>query len=184
MAWTAREYADRAKERAYRPSYRGTVITIHGMNTRGAWQKRISTVFQDALVRYKAVDYGMFRGGVLTWGAQRKVADEIEEAVFEQQREVPDGPHGVIAHSFGTLCLGYALKSRPSLKLDRICLVGAILERNFPWEDIRQRQQVSSVLLEKGGADRWPRIAECWLSHRGAGASGREGFEHGDGLRP
>ena len=165
-----------AEKLSTKAQYRGTVVTVHGINTRGAWQKRISSALQDAALRHEPVDYGHLLIGVLLPRMQDTVADQIVAAVSKQQIAVPDGPHGVIAHSFGTLCLGRALKRNPSLRLGRICLFGAILPMNFPWQRIRDRAQYESVLNETCDQDPWPRRAARYLAWTGAGASGCHGF--------
>lgn len=158
------------------PQYRGSVVTVHGMTTRGAWQKRISSALQDAALRHEPLDYGYLLLGVLSPWVQDAVANRIIAAVTRQQRAVPDGPHGAIAHSFGTLCLGRALKRNPSLRLGRICLWGAILPTDFPWSMLRNRAQYDSVLNETCDQDPWPRRAARYLGWAGAGASGCDGF--------
>ena len=170
------DYNRFAEKVGTRPQYRGTVITVHGMKTRGAWQKDISPVLQDAAVRHEPVDYGYVLVKVRLRWKQETVANQIVTAAMEQQRAVPDGPHGIIAHSFGTLCLGRALKRNPSLMLGRICLFGSILPTNFPWRVIREREQYDSILNEICDEDPWPRCASRCLWWAGAGASGCDGF--------
>ena len=170
------DYNALAEELRSKPQYRGTVVTVHGMNTRGAWQKRVSSSLQDAALRHEPVDYGHLLVGVLLPRMQDRVARQIVAAANEQWLAVPDGPHGVIAHSFGTLCLGRALKCNPSLRLSRICLFGAILPTDFPWHAIRNRAQYESVLNESCDRDPWPRCAARYLAWAGAGAAGCDGF--------
>ena len=165
-----------AEELGVRAQYRGAVVTVHGMKTRGAWQKKISTVLQDAALRHEPLDYGSLIIGSFFPRSRDAVANQLVSAVTKQQKVVPHGPHGIIAHSFGTLCLGRALKSNPSLRLGRICLFGGILHRNFPWKKIRERGQFDAVLNESCSQDPWPRCASLLLFWTGAGASGRYGF--------
>ena len=170
------DYNSFAEKRGAKAQYRGTVVTVHGMKTRGVWQKDISPVLQDAALRHHPVDYGYLLFGVLLPRIQDAVANKIVRAIDEQQHAVPSGPHGVIAHSFGTLCLGRALQRNPSLRLGRICLFGAIMPRDFPWQVIKKHAQYESVLNETCGRDPWPRTAAKYLSWAGAGASGCDGF--------
>lgn len=158
------------------PQYRGAVITIHGMNTHGPWQKNITPVLQDAAVRHRPVDYGFTRLRALWPYTKEEVARKIIQAVQEQRRAVPGLRPGVVAHSFGTLCLGYALQCNPSLKLQRVCLFGGILRRRFPWSQLEKHGQFEAVLNETCRKDPWPKIAR-YLLHR-AGASGCYGFLH------
>ena len=170
------DYNESAEELGVPPQYRGTVVTVHGMGTRGAWQKHISSALQDAALRHEPVDYGYFLINVLMPSSRDTVANKIVTEVVKQQAAVPRGPHGVIAHSYGTLCLGHALKRNPSLRLGRICLFGAILPTNFPWRSIRDRGQYDAVMNETCDRDQWPRRASRYLCWAGAGAAGCDGF--------
>lgn len=168
------EYNSRAERLGTAQAYRGTVTSVHGINTFGHWQRQISTELQDAALRYRQVNYGRILLGVL-W-RRKSVSKMIVNAILEQQDKWPAGPHGVIAHSFGTLCLGYALQRNPALRLrGRICLFGAILPRKFPWKRLHELKQYESVLNETCRGDIW-----SWLSWSlpllKTGASGCYGF--------
>lgn len=167
------DYNERAARLGVLPEYRGTVTSIHGINTLGHWQREISTELQDAALRYHQINYGIIRLKMLWW--QQSVAEMIVEALHEQEDKWPSGPHGVIAHSFGTLCLGHALQRNPGLRvLKRICLFGAILPRDFPWRELRERHQYESVLNETCRGDKWARLAR-YLPLK-TGPSGCDGF--------
>ena len=157
------------------PQYRGTVVSVHGINTRGSWQKHISPLLQDAGLRHIPLDYGYMLIGFL-W-AHNWVERQIVDAVFEQRDKAPNVPHGVIAHSFGTFCLGQALKHNPSLRVGRISLFGSILPTNYPWQTVRGQYQ--SVLNEACARDRVVKCADRCFWWRGAGASGCHGFSEG-----
>ena len=171
-----RDYNAVAERLEARPQYRGTVITVHGMKTYGPWQKEVSLALQDSALRHEPVDYGyvLFKA-VCRW-MQDSVSEKIIAAFREQEAVVPGGPHGVIAHSFGTLCLGRSLQQNPSLRLSGICLFGSVLPRNFPWKRIWERKQFRSVMNETCEGDPWPRWASWLLRWAGAGASGCDGF--------
>ena len=168
------DYNKSAEEIGATPQYRGAVVTVHGMNTHAPWQKNITPVLQDAAVRHKPVDYGFLQCRALWPRTQHDVASKIIDAVEEQRHVVPLLRPSIIAHSFGTLCLGYALRRNPSLKLQRICLFGAILHRRFPWRQMEKHAQFEAVLNETCLSDPWPKIAG-FVMYR-AGTSGCYGF--------
>ena len=155
-----------------RQQYRGTVTTIHGINTRGAWQKDVSPYLQDGGLRHLPADYGNVRASVL-W-SRRKAEEVILDAVEAQETALEGGPHTVIAHSFGTLALGRALRCNPDLELGRICLFGSILPRSFPWG--RVREQYDEVLNEACVWDVPVWAAGPFMGLIGAGWSGCLGF--------
>jgi pimeloyl-ACP methyl ester carboxylesterase len=168
------EYARLTEEiRPSLPSYRAAVITVHGMNTRGAWQKVISPVIQDSLVRHIPIDYGTVRSRVLFPWTQKRIVREIQEA-HQDHWEKGWTEISVIAHSLGSLAVGRTLQTAPDLNFSRAVLFGSILPRDFPWEGFISSGQLEAILNETCPRDPWPRRARPWI--RGAGPSGCCGF--------
>ena len=174
-------FAEKASERLAEENpdqmlaVKGTVTTVHGIKTRGAWQKDITPAFFDAGLRHVPLDYGYRLG---PWSSA-KVEEDIVAAIADQRTKVPQGPHGVVAHSFGSLCLGRAMQRNPSLSLGRICLVGSILRTDFPWREVRNRGQYESVLNEASEDDYWVRLARGCPKCIGIGTAGYNGFAVG-----
>lgn len=154
--------------------YRAAVISVHGMNTRGAWQKELATVLQDAQIRHEPVDYGNVRLGVLRPRTRDRVAEMIVRA-HETQLLYVDQVCAV-AHSFGGLSLGHMLQTKPAIRLERIILYGCILSEQFPWQEIHRREQVGVVLNERTRSDFWAKIAPFSLM-KNAGWAGVCGFD-------
>lgn len=157
--------------------YRHAVITIHGMRTTGAWQKALTPIFQDNFIRHIPVDYDYRVASVcwpMTTSTISKVVDKVVAAT-EEHRLHCEAPPSVIAHSFGSLSIGRALKVRPSLTLTRAILFGCILPRDYPWSRIMDNGQIQSVLHEIGGEDPWPKTPFRRLIV-GSGSAGRDGF--------
>jgi hypothetical protein len=158
-----------------RPIYRGAVLSIHGMNTYGPWQKVINTSLQDNFLRHVPVDYG-YQIRRVTWpftgGLLREVAEKIVAAYQDHERHALRV--GAIGHSFGSLAIGAALRWNPDLNFPRIILFGSILPRSFPWDDLLAGGQVEKILHETCHIDPWPRIAPIFIA--GSGASGCYGF--------
>ena len=96
LSMILREYNRIAEKVGTIVQYRGTVVSIHGVGTRGAWQKNISPVIQDAALRHIPLDYGCLAIGAFFRRWQDSVVDQIVTAVTQQQDRVPDGPHGVM----------------------------------------------------------------------------------------
>jgi hypothetical protein len=160
--------------------YRIAVISIHGIQTTGKWQKEIGSALQDVAIRYVPVDYGwLWALGILrpfTTSTARRTWDDIERKLLEQKDRADKV--SVIAHSFGSYCVGTLLKARPSISFDKIIVCGSILPRRFPWRHLLERGQYVSVLNEICVRD-WPvRLAP--FAVQGAGWSGWKGFEPED----
>lgn len=173
-----REYNETAAEVGVPPCYRGAVITVHGMNTRGRWQKDIAPKFQDALIRCESADFGHVLVGVLCRRKLDRVAEQILEKYEEQLRYHPFP--AAIGHSLGSLAIGRTLETKPDIVLKRIIVFGCIIRQDFPWKALAADRRVESVLNESAENDRWARIARYVIPD--AGPSGYRGFVDADGV--
>jgi hypothetical protein len=183
LRFTVGEYNQIAAEVGAPRQFRGGVITVHGFNTTGWWQKLLVPTLQRAGLFYTPADYGHVLPGIFRPKTQDKVAEAVMDAYREQLAEPGCERPGVIAHSLGSLGLGWALKTRESLKVGRVIVNGCILPRDFPWSELASppRYQVERVLNEGGGKDTWPRVARMIVPR--AGHAGVCGFDDdGTGL--
>jgi hypothetical protein len=170
------DYNRLAQELGGRPAYLGAVLSVHGMNTYGPWQKNINATLQDACIRHIPVDYG-FQIVKVVWPFAQRLLDDVARRVvvaYEDHIRTAVRP-GAIGHSFGTLAVGHALRRNPDLALHRVVLFGSILPRNYEWKTLMERGQVERVLNEACDRDPWPRRARYCIP--GSGESGCEGFD-------
>lgn len=161
------------------PVWRGGVITVPGFNTTGWWQKKVIPILEHSLLFNTPADYGYVRTGILRKKTQEAAAKDIMKCYSVQLAEGIQRP-SVIAHSLGSLSLGWALQSRSTLCVSRVIVNGCILPCDFPWKELAEKGQVESVLNEGGGRDRWPRVAR-WSVPR-AGNAGCYGFTNNGGI--
>jgi len=173
MSHTLREHNQISEELGYRGAYRGAVVTVHGMTTRGVWQKELTPCLQDAGFRHVAVDLGFVMLGALRRKTQYRIAEKLL-AGYEEQLKHYTHP-GAIAHSLGTLGLGTCLRVYPDVCFRRIIVFGSILPCNFDWRELSMQGQVEKVLNETSNSDPWPYRA-CYFIP-GSGTSGRDGFD-------
>jgi pimeloyl-ACP methyl ester carboxylesterase len=162
--------------------YRCSVITIHGVLTRGEWQKWVATPLADAGIRSIAVDIGWQFVRAILW--PERTADAVVPRVISAWQEHDARGHRpihAIAHSFGTLVLARALMRNPAMRLKRAILCGCILRPDFPWPKLAKRHQVEEVLNEMSMEDRAVRSAHALLC-RWTGRAGVDGFEESDGV--
>ena len=101
------------------------------------------------------------------------MAQDIVDAVLRNKLRCRTS--GIIAHSFGTLCLRDALQGNPDLEIERICLIGSIMHRRFPWRKLQEQGQFQLVLNETCRRDWWVHVAPL-VPGWGAGRSGCYGF--------
>lgn len=159
-----------------RPEYRAAAISIHGIHTSGKWQKELTPHLQDNAIRYVPLDYGwwpVFRIlGPLGWRKALGVRKDIESAI-QRQREHTERVW-VLAHSFGSFCIGKMLLESPSTRLRGMILCGSILPEDYDWGRVFEQRQVGWVLNEICRKDLVVTLARfaVW----GAGRSGSKGF--------
>lgn len=152
------------------------VITIHGIRTRGEWQKSITSEIANAGFIPDPWDYGRFPLlKFLLPCMRRKKIDWFRDQYFNCREKLRDTHPSVIAHSFGTYLVARAMQKYPEIVFDRIILCGSIIDRDYPWTDIiYQTKQCNSVLHDFGKLDLPARIAEWVVTD--AGPSGVKGF--------
>ncbi len=155
---------------------RSVVISVHGIRTRGAWQKELVPILNGAGHGAHPLDYGFFWAiaFLFPFARRRKVDWFMEELTKLKDYETCD----IIAHSFGTYIVASAMELYPEVRCRRLILCGSIVRRDFPWKALQERKQVERVLNDYGRLDLWSRISE-WMV-RDAGQSGFRGFDKPD----
>lgn len=94
--------------------------------------------------------------GLLVVGAVRRRRSALDEFVRQFQEHVKGETERplVIAHSFGTYLTGRSLHKHEFLGIDRAILVGCVLDRAFPWQQVIEvRGQARQVWNEVGEYD-------------------------------
>lgn len=163
--------ADRGQSTVRR---RRIVISLHGIRTRGYWQKQLTIELNKGGFDHVPLDYGFFGAIqlVLPFMRDRKIKwfrKELEDYAGDRSN-----PPSVIAHSFGTYLVARALKKYNEVKFDRIIFCGSIVEKNYSWSTILNSGRATRVLNDFGGKDFWAKVAQWVVSD--AGPSGAEGF--------
>jgi hypothetical protein len=154
---------------------RKVVISLHGINTDGVWQKHVAPVISQQGWIYYPLDYGNFSPFKFIQESERKAKiewfrDEINEICQKIDPIVPS----VIAHSFGTFIACNTLDKYKNIHLDKLILCGSIVPQDFDWKKIIERKQVTMVKNDCGGKDFWAKISGKFVD--GTGPSGRHGF--------
>lgn len=161
------------------------VITIHGIQTQGKWQKNITPYLAKyGLVPYH-IDFGWF--SVLKFLCPISRGRQLSR-IREELRNLVDRVGvrrvSVIAHSFGTFLIMEALiRENGNFTYDRVVLTGSIVPRNFEWKNVFDRHMVMAVRNERATAD-WVVVLAAFAAHRlrwifwlKAGDSGRNCFD-------
>lgn len=156
------------------------LMSLHGIETRGAWQKELQASCDqaEAGLQHRPLDFGLFRALSLLLPSMR--ARKVEWFLREYTRTVKEEQLGgrapsIIAHSFGSYIVSRAMEQYPEIRFERIILCGSIVRRDYPWHQRFERGQVQRVLNDYGRRDIWVRVAETVIED--AGSSGYRGFD-------
>lgn len=154
---------------------RKAVITLHGIRTRGEWQKMlVPELARNDLVPYP-LDYGNFSAlDLLSSRARGKKLEWLRTQVDAIRSESGDMSPSIVCHSFGTYLVGKLIRDYPGQYFDKVIMVGSILPESFPWQRLLASGQVQWVLNEYGHLDVWPRVAARLV--KDAGKAGSVGF--------
>ena len=151
------------------------VISVHGIHTRGAWQKEVNPYLQKKGFLHELLDYGNYWVFQLLIPPVRAKKVEWFRKEYERLTANSNTRPSIIAHSFGTYIVANALLKYPEIIFDRLILCGSIIQRDYAWDLLLNRGQGNAVLNEYGGMDLWVKLAP-WLI-KNTGASGARGFQ-------
>src|SRR5438876_545572 len=125
-----------AKPQTYYPPL---VISIHGIRTRGEWQKVFASVVSGSRMKVESFDYGHY-GLIrfLTPPFNSRMVDKFynwyastikscSAISLEHYEERPS----VVAHSLGSWIVGYTMLKYEDVRFDKMILAGSILPRDF-----------------------------------------------------
>lgn len=154
---------------------RKIVISLHGIRTRGLWQKDLSPLISEQGWIYYPLDYGWFSMIFFVPGFLRSRKIEwFRERYREIRNRYPDVIPSILAHSFGTWIVCKAIAKYEHLRFDKIILAGSIAPDDFDWKGVLARNQATSVRNDRGKKDIWARFSK-WFAW-GTGSSGFTGF--------
>ena len=165
------------------PYYPPLAISIHGIRTRGVWQKTFATVISGTSTKVESHDYGSYSlMRFVTPTMNARMIDKFYDWYGSTLRSYPainlalyDQRPSVVAHSLGSWILGNAMLKFDDICFDKIILAGTILPVDFDWCSLFARDQVASVLNECGEVDPWPKLVGHFVANTGDG--GTKGFE-------
>ncbi len=151
------------------------VFLLHGIKTRGKWQKDVSPLLASNGLIPIPLDFGNFGARQLLWWPARKkklkwLLDEFQTQCARLGCKSPS----IVAHSFGCYLVASLLSKYPQVRFDRIIFCGSIVRPTYPWADVAARGQVKAVLNQYGREDFWAWVVQ-WLV-KDAGPSGYSGF--------
>lgn len=153
------------------------VISLHGIRTRGAWQKEsLGRALNENGFVHVALDFGFFNAIQLLIPSLRRAKVDWFRDKYTENRRDGAPPPSVIAHSFGTYLVARLMQIYDNVDFDfgRIILCGSIVDRWYPWSAMFKANRCEAVLNDYGQMDVWARIAKFFIND--AGDSGVQGF--------
>lgn len=157
------------------PASQRWVCSIHGIMTRGAWQKQLAPLLAERGFHPYLFDYKWYDPiRMLSASSRDKKIDAFrdEYGIFMQIHK--DVLPSIIAHSMGSYIVTRAIE-KYDLKFDRVILCGSIVREGYPWDSMIALGRVQRVLHDYGRKDIWARLAAYFIED--AGQSGYNGFE-------
>lgn len=159
------------------------IISVHGIRTRAEWQNIFTLKLEGLETKHIPYNYGYYNiFKFLRSSLNEKMVDKFYEVystiISNKDNNLDTEIHrkrpSVIAHSFGTYIVAYAMIKYPDVKFDKFITCGSILPRDFAWMTLFMRDQVNYVQNEYGLLDFWTKIVGMYV--RRAGNSGTYGF--------
>lgn len=157
------------------------VITVHGIRDFGGWQARLEAQLKatkpDTVVySYQHGWFDVFMFFIPLFFRPRSVRLFRAWLLGIIDRH-PDARVDVVAHSFGTHLVGWALLGMPKAerpKLHTVIFAGSVLQSSFRWDELFLADKVQRVLNECGTRD-WPLLLSQ-VAVLFTGMAGRVGF--------
>lgn len=156
-------------------------MSIHGYNSNGDWQNKVTNCLTDLKLKSFPYSYGRKIFRVLPHQIKNDV-DAFRDWYFEVVEDPKNGIRisepfhrpSIMAHSLGTWILAKALTKYPEIKFDKIFLFGSVIPFNFDWFKLIIGAQINAVIYEKAKKDK---IAPLGLIFTGSiKPSGTKGF--------
>lgn len=151
------------------------VISLHGIRTRGVWQKELVPVLANNGLIPHPLDYGFFPASFLLFPIFRRqkidwLRNECERiATAEGVNRV-----SIVAHSLGSLIVAEMLAKYETIKVDKVIFAGSIVKRDYNVMHLLESGQINLIENNFGNKDIWPKIAQKVVI--GAGSAGANGF--------
>lgn len=156
------------------------IVTVHGIRTYGDWQARLKglLVQENATVDVRSYVYGYFSiiafmFPPLRWLVTKRFRRELVRLAGEH----PSARIDLVAHSFGTHLVGWALQGIPKSQrphINTIILSGSVLRPDFPWNEMIAEGTVGRVINDCGIDDAVLVLNQATVLF--TGMAGRVGF--------
>jgi hypothetical protein len=162
------------------------LVYTHGFNTRGEWKNEFTTVITDnernTNIHFilSPWDYGTFKLKFFINSCRRTAVKKFVKHYGDLLDLYGHSEQKcVVAHSFGTYIVGTAIQENENFICDRIVLVGNILDTEYDWDKLKNRNQIDKVFIEQSTNDSAVLLAMIFRKvffQKWIGYAGRTGF--------
>lgn len=161
------------------------ISSLHGFKSHGKWQHKLTAFLGTKRLPGYGFDYGYRLIGCLIPGFKNRLVKDFYSAYcslvknkdYKIDNKNPSRRPSIVAHSLGSYILCQAMMMHRDIKFDKIILCGSIVDEDFDWHTLFQRNQVHFVRNEfspKDGVVKWGWI----LNGAKKGHSGWNGFTY------
>jgi hypothetical protein len=167
------------------PAQRHLVITVHGVQTFGKWQKRLESLLHGAAPGIEVFHYpsGFLAPVLIVVPITRWVeVRRFRKWLLDTLEGNPATRIDIVAHSFGTHLVAWALHSIASQKrpqIHTILFASTILRPRFPWQRLIGEKTIRRIINECAWKDKALLLFQ-WIPFfllRPGGLAGRYGFK-------
>jgi alpha-beta hydrolase superfamily lysophospholipase len=190
QAFVSRALPDAARQQvAAADSIHRVVLLLHGMrSSRDDWVHEIAPLLRKRMPDAEVVESSYGWISLLSFAlpsARRREIRWLQDQYTEYLARHPRASFDVIAHSNGAYLVGQALEHVPSLRFDRVALLGSVLPADYQWDQRREWGQARLVRTDRASDDFV--VAVFCNALRGVGmtdvgTSGWSGFEDSGGV--
>jgi hypothetical protein len=157
------------------PGVRPIIVTLHGIRTRGEWQKRIAPRIARFGMIPILLDYGYFNlFQFLNPLARSRRVHWLRDEIATVRRDYPRAPISIVAHSLGTYLVARMIEETPAFHFETLLFSGSIVRADYDWSAVLESNRVNYVANYIAGKDIWPLLASLCVA--GAGNTGNNGF--------
>jgi len=165
-------------------SIQRVIFLLHGLrSTHDNWVHRLGPVLRQRLPNAEVVESSYGLTSILGFAlptVRRRERVWLQDQYAEALARHPLATIDVIAHSNGTYVLGESLAHLPSMRFDRVALLGSVLPADYPWHERRALGQVGVVRNDRAADDCIVALVANAMHGIGmsdVGTSGWQGFD-------
>ena len=159
------------------------VVTLHGINTHGTWQKQITPWMGLQGWIHLPLDYGKYPANVVDWASflaghtrarlLHLIRDTYDEIKHDAAYNCYIDHVAVIAHSFGSKIVADSLtRYEHLLRFEKFIFCGSIVNADYDWDSLLKAGRIKGVLNEYGWHDSWTRAYRSLRHREIAGVTG------------